>query len=63
MGAACLFVLFVVSWVGSTCSLLFLALSCTVGVRVSEETEEAGLDASKHGGLVLGAVTAADLNV
>ena len=54
LGAACLFVLFLVAWVGAAANLLFAALACTIGVRCSPEEEEAGMDDSKHGGAVAG---------
>lgn len=35
--------------VGATTTVLFLALKYTVGLRVSEEVELAGLDVTEHG--------------
>ncbi|KAJ1453573.1 ammonium transporter family-domain-containing protein [Pelagophyceae sp. CCMP2097] len=52
VSAAVLFILFVVFWVGSTIGSLFLLLKYTIGVRVSKEVEELGMDDSKHGGHV-----------
>jgi Amt family ammonium transporter len=46
------FCCFVIGWVGVMTSLLFLGCKFTIGVRVSKEVEEAGMDDSKHGGKV-----------
>lgn len=42
-------VLVTAAWVGATTTVLFLALKYTVGLRVSEEIELAGLDVTEHG--------------
>jgi len=52
IGAALLFVLFIIAWVGSSMTLLLTVLKFTIGVRVSEEVESIGMDDSKHGGHV-----------
>ena len=52
LGAACLFCLFIVSWVGGTVTLLFFIMKYTIGIRCSPEEEESGMDDSKHGGRV-----------
>jgi Amt family ammonium transporter len=51
--AAILFILFIIVWVGGASAVMFLALKFTIGVRVSEEIEEMGMDDSKHGGNVM----------
>ena len=43
------FVLIVAAWVVPTSALAFLALKHTNGLRVSRETELAGLDITEHG--------------
>ena len=53
VAAAVVFILFVVAWVGSTTMILFRGLKATIGIRVSEMVEEAGMDGSKHGGTIL----------
>ena len=52
LGAACLFCLFLIAWVGGMVTLLFLAMKYSIGIRVTPEEEMAGLDDSKHGGAV-----------
>ncbi|MDT2397150.1 ammonium transporter [Enterococcus avium] len=42
-------VLVTAAWVGTTTTVLFLALKYTVGLRVSEDVELAGLDVTEHG--------------
>mmetsp|Transcript_27548 Transcript_27548/g.51401 ORF Transcript_27548/g.51401 Transcript_27548/m.51401 type:complete len:468 (-) Transcript_27548:177-1580(-) len=44
-------VLAIIAWAGVTVSILFLLMKFTIGLRVSEEEEEAGLDASEHGAM------------
>lgn len=44
------FSLAVIGWVCGTCMVLFVAIDSTIGMRVSKEEEEVGLDDSKHGG-------------
>jgi len=39
----------IIVWVVFTGGLLFLGISYTVGMRVSSDTEEVGMDASEHG--------------
>ncbi|CAM9435583.1 unnamed protein product [Choristocarpus tenellus] len=48
--AAFVFILAILAWVGVTCTILFVSIKLTIGMRVSKEMEEAGLDDSKHGG-------------
>jgi Amt family ammonium transporter len=57
LGAACVFILFILAWVGATATVLFIGCKYTIGVRVSKEVEEAGMDDSKHGGKVFGVAT------
>lgn len=47
LGAACLFLLFLIAWVGGTLTLLFLALHYSLGLRVDPDAELAGID-DKH---------------
>jgi Amt family ammonium transporter len=54
LGANVLFILAVVAWVGVFTYLIFAALKATIGVRVSPEVEQAGMDVSKHGGVAFG---------
>eukprot|EP00640_Fibrocapsa_japonica_P001704 CAMPEP_0113935380 /NCGR_PEP_ID=MMETSP1339-20121228/2540_1 /TAXON_ID=94617 /ORGANISM="Fibrocapsa japonica" /LENGTH=469 /DNA_ID=CAMNT_0000937511 /DNA_START=106 /DNA_END=1515 /DNA_ORIENTATION=- /assembly_acc=CAM_ASM_000762 len=49
-GANLGFVFAVIAWVIGTSLLLFFGIKFTVGIRVSIEVEEAGMDSSKHGG-------------
>ena len=42
-------VLITAAWVGASTTVLFFALKYTVGLRVSEEVELAGLDVTEHG--------------
>ena len=44
--------MFVLLWTGLSTTALFMVCKMTIGVRVSEEMEEAGMDDSKHGGMV-----------
>ena len=39
----------IIAWVSVTASLLFFTLKKTIGLRVSEEEELAGLDVLEHG--------------
>ncbi|CAM9857351.1 unnamed protein product [Discosporangium mesarthrocarpum] len=50
VAAAIVFILAILAWVGTTCVLLFVGIKLTVGMRVSKEMEQIGLDDSKHGG-------------
>ena len=43
------FVLAVLVWVSTTCMALFIGIDKTFGMRVDEESEKMGMDASKHG--------------
>ena len=52
LGAAILFILTNIAWTGSTMTILLSILQVTIGVRVSSEVEEIGMDESKHGGHV-----------
>ncbi len=45
----CIGVLAVIAWVSVTMSIVFLTIKKTVGLRVSEEEEERGLDVEEHG--------------
>jgi Amt family ammonium transporter len=42
-------VLLIAAWVLGTSAILFKVIKSTVGLRVSEEEELAGLDVSEHG--------------
>lgn len=48
LGANIVFVLVVLGWVGGTSILLFAGIKYTIGLRISAEEEDAGLDASHH---------------
>jgi Amt family ammonium transporter len=50
LGAAIVFVLYILAWVGGTCTFLFGLIDKTIGMRVSKDVEEIGMDDSKHGG-------------
>ncbi|CAM9782708.1 unnamed protein product [Choristocarpus tenellus] len=50
LAAAIVFILAILAWVGGTCTIMFVILKLTVGMRVSKEMELAGMDDSKHGG-------------
>ncbi|CAM9314187.1 unnamed protein product, partial [Chrysoparadoxa australica] len=50
VAAAVCFILAVTAWVGFTGALLFYGIQYTIGMRVSKEVEEVGMDDSKHGG-------------
>ena len=52
IGANFVFIMFVLLWTGLSTTALFMVCKMTIGVRVSEEMEEAGMDDSKHGGMV-----------
>ena len=43
------FILAVLAWVGTTCMALFVGINKIFGMRVDEESEKMGMDASKHG--------------
>jgi Amt family ammonium transporter len=58
LGANAVFILAVIAWSGVMSTILFLGCKYTIGVRVSREVEEAGMDDSKHGGKVYTAVSA-----
>jgi Amt family ammonium transporter len=51
------FCLFVIGWTGGLIAILFMICKFTIGVRVSKEIEEAGMDDSKHGGKVFDVTT------
>mmetsp|Transcript_4463 Transcript_4463/g.9310 ORF Transcript_4463/g.9310 Transcript_4463/m.9310 type:complete len:457 (-) Transcript_4463:390-1760(-) len=55
LAANVVFLLFVIGWTGATSLALFMACKMTIGVRVSVEVEESGMDDSKHGGKVFSA--------
>ncbi|CAM9552965.1 unnamed protein product [Ectocarpus fasciculatus] len=44
------FLLALIAWTVVTCMALFLGIKYTIGIRVSEEVEQIGMDDSKHGG-------------
>lgn len=44
VGVAC-----ILAWVVGTSAITFVGINLTIGMRVDEETEKAGLDASEHG--------------
>jgi Amt family ammonium transporter len=39
----------IIAWVVGTAGLLFVSINATIGMRVAEEVEDLGLDASEHG--------------
>lgn len=47
-GANFVFVLLVIGWVGGLSILLFAGIKYTIGIRISAEDEDLGLDASHH---------------
>lgn len=49
LGTQCLGVITVIAWVAVTMTVVFLVIKHTVGLRVSEEEEIAGLDIMEHG--------------
>lgn len=49
LGIQCLGVISVIGWVAVTMTLVFFIIKKTVGLRVSEEEEIAGLDIKEHG--------------
>ena len=55
LAANLVFVLAVIGWTGATSLALFMTCKMTIGVRVSVEVEESGMDDSKHGGKVFSA--------
>lgn len=55
LAANLVFILAVIGWTGALSLCLFLACKMTIGVRVSLEVEENGMDDSKHGGKVFSA--------
>ena len=63
LGANIVFVLAVIGWTGVTSTILFLGCKATVGVRVSKEVEEEGMDDSKHGGKVFNATPVVDQEI
>eukprot|EP00904_Undaria_pinnatifida_P002669 jgi/Undpi1/12402/HiC_scaffold_5.g02074.m1 len=50
VAANVVFILAVVAWVAVTCGTLFVAIKLTIGMRVTKEMEQIGMDDSKHGG-------------
>lgn len=52
LAANFVFCLAVIAWVGTMAAVVFLGCKCTIGVRVSRQVEEDGMDDSKHGGKV-----------
>merc|ERR1711871_26406 len=55
LGANLVFILAIIGWTGTLSTLLFMGCKLTIGVRVSLEVEENGMDDSKHGGKVFSA--------
>ncbi|GMI10309.1 hypothetical protein TrVE_jg4462 [Triparma verrucosa] len=55
LAANLVFILAVIAWTGVLSTVLFLGCKFTIGVRVSTEVEENGMDDSKHGGKVFSA--------
>ncbi|GMH72548.1 hypothetical protein TrLO_g15878 [Triparma laevis f. longispina] len=55
LAANLVFILAVIAWTGVLSTILFLGCKFTIGVRVSTEVEENGMDDSKHGGKVFSA--------
>ena len=55
LAANLVFILAILAWVGVLSTVLFMATKYTIGVRVSLEVEENGMDDSKHGGKVFAA--------
>lgn len=51
----------IVAWVTSTTFVLFMGIKYTIGLRVDEETELAGLDTSEHGGKAYESATEAEM--
>ena len=51
-GANLFFLVVILLWVGGMSSILFLGMKFSIGVRVPEDVETAGMDSSKHGGMV-----------
>ena len=51
-GANFFFMIVILLWVGGMSAILFLGMKFSIGVRVPEEIETAGMDSSKHGGMV-----------
>jgi Amt family ammonium transporter len=49
LGAQITFVLFIVAWVGGLATFVFAGLKALKILRVAEEVEDEGLDASEHG--------------
>lgn len=49
LGIQCLGVVAVIAWVAITMSIVFLTIKHTIGLRVTEEEEIAGLDIKEHG--------------
>jgi Amt family ammonium transporter len=55
LSANIVFLLAVIVWTGALSAALFIGIKVTIGVRVSKEVEENGMDDSKHGGKVFSA--------
>ncbi|KAG5192644.1 ammonium transporter [Tribonema minus] len=51
LAAQIVFILVNLAWTGVTSAIMFTVAKYTVGLRVSKEVEEMGMDSSKHGGL------------
>lgn len=49
LGTQCLGVISVIGWVAVTMTVVFLVMKHTIGLRVSEDEEIAGLDIKEHG--------------
>ncbi len=50
LAAQCIGIIVIIAWTCSLTGILFVALKFTGNLRISEEDEHRGLDASKHGG-------------
>mmetsp|Transcript_5837 Transcript_5837/g.8757 ORF Transcript_5837/g.8757 Transcript_5837/m.8757 type:complete len:487 (-) Transcript_5837:3-1463(-) len=52
LAAQVVFILVNMAWTSVTCFVMFTVARFTVGLRVSKDIEEIGMDSSKHGGMV-----------
>ncbi|KAG5176492.1 ammonium transporter [Tribonema minus] len=57
LGAQLAFLVVIVCWVGTLVAATFFVAKVTVGLRLTTDIEDVGMDLSKHGGLTLAAVT------
>lgn len=49
LGAACVFILFIIAWTGGLSALLFGGMSYMGMLKVSDDVEDKGMDVSEHG--------------